>query len=123
MAVLVSFIAPFFGIPTMSSTLAGKLASKTGCALVGLVCLRRQDHQGFDIYCYPLHDDNLYHKDQKIATTALNQAIENMINPLCEHYMWSYKRFRNTANIDNLYEKSDTELIHFIKKTSVQSDC
>ncbi|HAO59285.1 MAG TPA: lipid A biosynthesis acyltransferase, partial [Psychrobacter sp.] len=37
-------IVPFFGIETLSSTLAPKLASKTKCALVGLSCLRNDNN-------------------------------------------------------------------------------
>ena len=43
-------VVPFFGVKTLTSTLAPKLASKTKCALVGLSCIRRDDNCGFDIY-------------------------------------------------------------------------
>ncbi len=97
-------VVPFFGIKTMTSTLAPKLASKTKCALVGLSCIRRKDGKGFDIYCYDLSKDTLYDKDIAIATTALNKAMEAMITPLSEHYMWAYRRFKYVPNIDNIYK-------------------
>ncbi len=109
-------VVPFFGIPTMSSTLAPKLASKTKCALVGLACLRRADGQGFDIHCYPLDDEALYSRDMTIATTALNQAMQTMIEPISEHYMWGYRRFKHVPNIGNVYKVKFEKL----KKISTQ---
>ncbi len=109
-------IVPFFGVPTMSSTLAPKLASKTKCALVGLACLRRADGKGFDIHCYSLDDEALYNRDMTIATTALNQAMQTMIAPISEHYMWGYRRFKYVPNIENVYKVKFEEL----KKISTQ---
>ncbi len=109
-------IVPFFGVPTMSSTLAPKLASKTKCSLVGLACLRRADGKGFDIHCYSLDDEALYNRDMTIATTALNQAMQTMIEPISEHYMWGYRRFKYVPNIENVYKVKFEEL----KKISTQ---
>lgn len=75
-------VVPFFGIPTLTSTLASKLASKTKCSLVGLTCVRRDDGQGFDIYCDELTDPALYDKNMVTATTAMNHAIERMIGQI-----------------------------------------
>lgn len=94
-------IVSFFGIPTMTGTLAPKLASKTRCALVGLACIYEQD--GFHIYCYDLNDENLYSKDIITATSALNHAMEQMINVHFSHYMWGYRRFKTTPFGENPY--------------------
>lgn len=96
-------IAPFFGIETMTSTLAPKLAAKTGCALVGLSCIKRTDADGFEVFCYRLDDPQLYDKDAKVATTALNRAMEQMIAPHFCHYMWGYRRFKSTPYAENPY--------------------
>ena len=98
-------IAPFFKIPCLTSTLASKMAQKTKCHLVGLSCFRREDGQGFDVYCDLLDDPKLYDRDITVATTALNQAVEHMINRFPAEYMWGYKRFRGLENNKNLYEK------------------
>jgi KDO2-lipid IV(A) lauroyltransferase len=45
----------------------------------------------FYMYC---DDPQLYDRDIEIATTALNKAVENMINRFPTEYMWGYKRFR-----------------------------
>ena len=96
-------VVPFFGIPTLSSTLAPKLASKTHCALVGLTCVRRDDGQGFDIYCDKLDNPALYDKNIEIATSALNDEIKTMTNRFPNQYMWGYKRFKHVPNYPNLY--------------------
>lgn len=96
-------VVPFFGIETLTSTLASKMAQKTKCKLVGLSCVRRQDGQGFDIYCDALDNEKLYDSDIKIATTALNHEIEKMINRFPEEYMWGYKRFKGIPNIGHPY--------------------
>lgn len=96
-------VAPFFGISCLSSTLASKLASKTGCALVGLTCVRRDDGAGFDIYCDKLDNSELYSKDMVVATTALNQALEMMINRFPAQYLWGYKRFKESPELPDLY--------------------
>ncbi|WP_299184591.1 lysophospholipid acyltransferase family protein [uncultured Psychrobacter sp.] len=107
-------VVPFFGIETLTSTLASKLASKTKCALVGLSCIRRDDGRGFDIYCYKLDDPALYDRDAKTAAHALNQAMENMITDNFNHYMWGYRRFKNLPVLGNPYRASETDLANFI---------
>lgn len=107
-------IAPFFGVETLTSTLASKLASKTNCALVGLSCIRRKDGQGFDIYCYKLDDQALYNRDAIAATSALNQALQTIIEPHFDHYMWGYRRFKQLPSIGNPYRATKPELQAFI---------
>ncbi|WP_296405318.1 lysophospholipid acyltransferase family protein [Psychrobacter sp.] len=114
-------IVPFFGIETLSSTLAPKLANKTKCALVGLTCLRN-DNDGFDIYCTKLDDPDLYDRNMKVATYALNKAMEDMIRFCPSHYMWSYRRFKRIPNLGNPYNASEVQLSQFLKqRVSVNS--
>ena len=103
-------IVPFFGIETITSTLAPKLAAKTGCALVGLSCIKREHGDGFEVFCYELNDERLYSKDTKIATAALNRAMEQMIYPHFLHYMWGYRRFKHTPLANNPYLLNKDEL-------------
>ncbi len=108
-------VVPFFGIKTLTSTLASKLASKTKCALVGLSCIRRTDGRGFDIYCYKLDDPALYDRNAEVATHALNQAMERMITDNYSHYMWGYRRFKRIPNLGNPYRKDKETLEAFIQ--------
>ncbi|MCG3859558.1 MULTISPECIES: lysophospholipid acyltransferase family protein [unclassified Psychrobacter] len=108
-------VVPFFGIKTLTSTLASKLASKTKCALVGLSCIRRTDGRGFDIYCYKLNDPALYDRNAEVATHALNQAMERMITDNYSHYMWGYRRFKRIPDLGNPYRKDKETLAAFIQ--------
>lgn len=103
-------VAPFFGIETMTGTLATKLAAKTGCALVGLSCIKRTDADGYEMFCYALDDERLYSKDSLEAVTALNAAMQAMIEPHFTHYMWGYRRFKGTPLAQNPYLLPPAEL-------------
>ena len=107
-------VVPFFGIKTLTSTLASKLASKTKCALVGLSCIRRNDGLGFDIYCYKLDDPSLYDRNAENAAHALNKAMEQMITDNFSHYMWGYRRFKQMPIIGNPYKADAASLADFI---------
>lgn len=109
-------VVPFFGVETLTSTLASKLANKTKCALVGVSCIRREDNKGFGIYCYKLDDPALYNRDTSIAAAALNKAIQMMIEPHFNHYMWGYRRFKHLPVIGNPYRASDSDLQDFISR-------
>lgn len=113
-------IVPFFGIETLSSTLAPKLASKTKCALVGLSCLRN-DNNGFDIYCTKLDDPDLYARDMNVATKALNDAMEQMIRVCPSNYMWSYRRFKHLPNLGNPYKATNEQLLKYLKDNHIGS--
>ena len=114
-------VVPFFGIETLTSTLASKLASKTKCALVGLSCIRRDDGRGFDIYCYRLDDPALYNRDASVAAYALNQAMQYMIEDKFSHYMWGYRRFKHIPILGNPYRADDTVLANFIRTNQSHS--
>ena len=109
-------IAPFFGVDTLTSTLAPKLASKTKCALVGLACIRRADGTGYDIHCYDMSDSQLYDRDAAIATTAMNKALEHIINAHFTHYVWGYRRFKYLPVIHNPYKLDPAELKDYIQQ-------
>ena len=114
-------VVPFFGIKTLTSTLASKLASKTKCALVGLSCIRRDDGRGFDIYCYQLDNPDLYSRDASVAACALNQAMQHMIGDKLNHYMWGYRRFKRIPILGNPYRADDTVLADFIRTNQPHS--
>lgn len=114
-------VVPFFGVKTLTSTLASKLASKTKCALVGLSCIRRDDGRGFDIYCYKLDSPTLYDRNTETAAHALNQSMEHMIKDNCSHYMWGYRRFKHIPILGNPYRADDTVLANFIRTNQSHS--
>lgn len=115
-------VVPFFGVETLTSTLASKLASKTKCALVGLSCIRREDGCGFDIYCYKLDNPALYDRNASTATHALNQAMEHMIQKHCSHYMWGYRRFKKIPILGNPYRADKSDLADFVRSNQPARD-
>lgn len=109
-------IVPFFGIKTLTSTLASKLASKTKCALVGLSCIRRTDGRGFDIYCYKLDNPALYDRHAETAAQALNNSMQQMIEQHCSHYMWGYRRFKHVPTLGNPYKANEKAIADFVRE-------
>lgn len=100
-------VAPFFGINTLTSTLASKLAQKTKCRLVSMVCIKSESGDGYSVHLadigliYP----DLYNQDITIATTTMNKVVEDLINQFPEHYMWGYKRFRGSEETQMVYQQ------------------
>jgi Kdo2-lipid IVA lauroyltransferase/acyltransferase len=86
-------IAPFFGQPALTMTLAAKFAQKTGAkVMVGFV--ERLPHgKGFKPHAVMV-DDAIYNPDMTVAVTAMNQALEHAIRQHPDQYVWSYKRFK-----------------------------
>lgn len=94
----------FYGQNVLSTTLVSKLASKTQSAVIGLTCLRREDHSSFEIFVTQL-SNNILSNDLQLSVDTLNQEIEKMINLAPRQYVWSYKRFRKLKNGTNLYKQ------------------
>lgn len=78
--------ADFFGKPAYTMTLAGKLAEKTGAAVIMAFGERLENGAGYIIHLS---------KVDSIATpTLLNQAIERQIAQKPEQYLWQYNRYK-----------------------------
>lgn len=102
-------LADFFGIETLTSTLVSKLAHKTGCSVIGLSCLRRDDLAGFDVYC-DLFDADVAAKDLNVAVGALNRNMQQMIERAPEQYLWSYRRFKVATGLQGLYRWDEVQV-------------
>lgn len=87
---------PFFGVPALTMTLVGRLAARTGAAVVLAWCERTgRDPRGaprFAIHVEPA-DAALADTDPLVATGALNAAIERIARRDPAQYQWTYKRF------------------------------
>lgn len=94
--------APFFGINTWTGVMVPKLAHRTGCRVIVMGCLRREDGEGFDIYFLPA-DPDISNEDLLTATTAMNRSMEMLIRMAPEHYQWNYKRFKKNEGLKNPY--------------------
>ncbi|PTB99720.1 lipid A biosynthesis acyltransferase [Marinobacter sp. Z-F4-2] len=88
--------APFFGIPTITMTLASKLIQKTGAKPLITYAQRLPDAQGFKIVIRET-EPGMESADMIESLTALNRSVEKCIGEVPSQYQWEYKRFRRTA--------------------------
>lgn len=102
-------MADFFAVECLTSTLVSKLAQKTGCRVIGLSCLRRDDLSGFDVYCDPF-DPQVADKDLSVAVAALNQNMQQMIQRAPAQYLWSYRRFKVATDLHGLYRWDEAKV-------------
>lgn len=86
-------MAPFFGVPALTMTLAAKFARKTGAVvLVGYV-ERLGIGKGFKPHALKV-PDAIYDEDPVVAVTAMNQTLQHAVEQHLAQYVWSYKRFK-----------------------------
>ena len=91
--------APFFGRMAYTGTLVCKLAGKLQCPVVFAFVLRKGDRK-FNAYYYEAPKD-IFSDDIHRASRALNKTIEQFILRAPEHYVWTYKKFKNPAPGDS----------------------
>lgn len=89
-------VAPFFGIPAMTMTLATKLIHKTGALPLISYAQRLPDGSGFKIIIREV-EQGIESQDMTESLTALNRSVEKCIEEAPEQYQWEYKRFRRDA--------------------------
>lgn len=96
-----SVIAPFFGHPAQTMTLASQLATRTRCRVIGGTAKRVSE--GFVIDFYDI-DKNIYDTDAAISARAINQFVESCIAKMPEQYQWEYKRFKRSDPEHDFYK-------------------
>lgn len=88
--------APFFGVPALTMTLLGRLAHRTGAAVVFAYCERIDTHAdsapGFALRIEPA-PAAIADADPKASVAALNAAIERIARRDAAQYQWTYKRY------------------------------
>lgn len=88
--------APFFGVPALTMTLLGRLAHRTGAAVVFAWC-ERIDSGRDGQPAFALHIETapevVGEADPVVAVTALNAALERIARRDPSQYQWTYKRF------------------------------
>lgn len=86
-----SVFAPFFGIPTATLDMLGRLARVANAAVVP--CFTRLAPHGYDVYLAPALAD--FPSADAIADAArMNRVIEAEIRAVPEQYMWTFKLFK-----------------------------
>lgn len=84
--------APFFGQPAYTMVLLGRLAHKTGAAVVYTYVERLSLGRGYRMH-FLSAPNAIANADPLVAATALNKGIENCIRRCPAQYQWVYKRF------------------------------
>lgn len=86
---------PFYNIPTLTTTLVGKLAAKTKAPVFALMSKRVAN--GFEIIWKKFNSD-IYNPDIETSTSMLNKEIQACIDQDISQYQWSYRRFKQRPN-------------------------
>ena len=87
--------APLFGQPALTMVLLGRLARKTGAAVIYTYVERLSLGRGYRMH-FLSAPDTISHADPAVAAAALNQGIENCVRRCPAQYQWTYKRFNAT---------------------------
>ena len=85
--------APFFGVPALTMVLLGRLARKTGAAVVFSFAERLPGNAGYRAHWVEA-PAAIADADPVRAAAALNQGVEQCVRICPEQYQWSYKRFQ-----------------------------
>ena len=84
-------MAPFFGHPALTMTLAQKLARRADAQI--LMASVARVNEGFSVTIEPV-DPRAKSEDEVEAATALNAAVERVVERDPSQYQWEYKRFK-----------------------------
>ena len=93
-------LAPFFGLPTYTMTLLGRLAERSGAAVLFAWCERIDDALGFALHIEPA-PAGIGAADAALSTAALNAAFVAIARRDLAQYQWTYKRFRLKPSRDH----------------------
>lgn len=97
--------APFFGIPALTMTLVGRLAARSGAAVLFAYCERLGDEPGFVLRLEPA-PAAIADTDPALALAALNAGVERIARRDPAQYQWTYKRYKarpSGRDADNPY--------------------
>ena len=86
-------LAPFFGLPTYTMTLLGRLAERSGATVLFAWCERVDEAPAFDLHLAPA-PAGIDSSDAVESATAVNVAVEAIARRDLAQYQWTYKRFR-----------------------------
>jgi KDO2-lipid IV(A) lauroyltransferase len=84
--------APFFGVPALTMVLVGRLARKTGAAVIFSFAERLPGSAGYRAHWVEA-PEGVDDPDPVQAAAALNLGVERCVRRCPEQYQWSYKRF------------------------------
>lgn len=85
--------APFFGMPTATFSVLGRLAEMTDAVVIPCISVQRPWGLGYDITFFPPLD-NFPSGDALADTTRMNAEIEKAARRWPAQYFWVHKRFK-----------------------------
>jgi KDO2-lipid IV(A) lauroyltransferase len=88
-------MADFFGRPSYTTTLVGKLQKATGAPIVFVCAERLAQGGGYALTFHPL--DERLPDDDATAARTLNEKLETIIRRCPEQYLWTYNRYKQPA--------------------------
>lgn len=94
--------APFFGIPTNTMPLAGRLITQTRPEVYLVYGLRLAKGRGYKIMIKQAPEQILTAEQDHIAI-IINDLIEDSVRQHPEQYQWTYKRFKYQPDGSNFY--------------------
>lgn len=84
---------PFFGIPTATLTVLGRLAKLTDAVVIPCFCMQLSRGAGYEITFKPPLEN--FPTDSPVKDAArMNMEIEQAVRAMPEQYFWLHKRFK-----------------------------
>ncbi|VAW79846.1 Lipid A biosynthesis lauroyl acyltransferase [hydrothermal vent metagenome] len=99
--------APFFGIPTNTMSLAGRLITQTKPQVLLVYGVRLTKGRGYKVIIKQAPEQILIADQDRIAM-IINNLIETSVREIPEQYQWTYKRFKYQPDGSNFYADMDT---------------
>ncbi|MBF6022993.1 lauroyl acyltransferase [Lysobacter niastensis] len=87
--------APFFGVQALTMTLLGRLAERTGAAVLFAWCERIGTDHGAPVFALRIEaaPADVADRDPAVAVAALNATVERIARRDPAQYQWTYKRY------------------------------
>lgn len=85
--------APFFGIPTATFAVLGRMAQLADAVVIPCVTRQLPRGRGYEISFRPPLP-NFPSGDAQADTERMNRAIEQLVREIPEQYFWVHKRFK-----------------------------
>ena len=87
-----SVFAPFFNIPTATTTTISRIAKNTNSIVIPTFLFRNKDQTGYQLIFKPPLEN--YPSDDPLAdATRFNELVESGVREYPEQYGWTYRRF------------------------------
>lgn len=86
-------LVPFFGRPTEFVSGPAAMAARTGCAVIGVFCVREAPFR-YRVVTRPILAAGHGETDEIAMTAKMAAAIEDVIRLYPEQWTWNYKRWR-----------------------------